>query len=264
MTDDNSAFDAGPASRPTFIIGCARSGTTLLRMMLDSHPHISAGAETKFLPDMARMVERWNLAEKFNLSRGDVVGRMRDFYGSIQTDYMRSRGKVRWVEKSPVYTLHLDLIEQMYPDAQYIHLVRDARDVVASTRDRWGWRAALGTALRKWRLYVTTARAFGAKVGPARYLELRYEDLVADPEGKMRAVLEFLGEPWDPAVLEYNSADQGFDDFHLALQKQRRQQSGDKALIYRSRARGGKGLNPLLRLATFLGSRKVMREVGYA
>jgi hypothetical protein len=252
-----------PSGRPTFIIGCARSGTTLLRMMLDSHPHISAGAETKFLPDMDRMVKRWNVAEKFGFSQDDVVRRMRDFYGSIQADYMRSRGKVRWVEKSPVYTLHLDLIEQMYPDAQYIHLVRDARDVVASTKDRWGWRAALGTALRKWRLYVITARAFGAKVGPERYHELRYEDLVAEPEAKMRAVLEFLGEPWDLAVLEYNSADQGFDDFHLSLQKRRRAQSGDKALIYRSRARGGKGLNPLLRLATWVGSRSVMREFGY-
>jgi hypothetical protein len=188
---------------------------------------------------------------------------MRDFYGSVQADYMRARGKVRWVEKSPVYTLHLELIEEMYPDAQYIHLVRDARDVVASTKDRWGWRPALGTALRKWPLYVTTARDFGRKVGRERYLELRYEDLVAEPEKKAREVLEFLGEPWDPAVLEYNSANQGHDDFHLKLQKERRQQSGDTSLIYRSRARGGKGLNPVLRLATWLGSRKEMREFGY-
>jgi hypothetical protein len=232
-------------------------------MMLDAHPHLSAGAETKFLPDIEQSLNRWSVGEKFNLSRADLVGRMRDFYGSIQADYMRSRGKVRWVEKSPVYTLHLDLIEQMYPDAQYIHLVRDARDVVASTKDRWGWRAALGTALRKWRKYVTTAREFGERVGTGRYLELRYEDLVAEPEKKAREVLEFLGEPWDPAVLDYNSANQGFDDFHLALQKQRRDQSGDRSLIYRSRARGGKGLNPLLMLATWLGSRKEMREFGY-
>lgn len=231
--------------------------------MLAAHPALSAGAETKFLPDMARMVERWKLVDKFGFPRDYWLNRIRDFYGTVQADYMRAHGKRRWVEKSPVYTLHLGLIEELYPDAQYIHLVRDARDVVASTRERWGWRVALGTALRKWRLYVTTARAFGAKVGPARYLELRYEDLVADPERKMRSVLEFVGEPWDQAVLEYDSANERIGDHHIELQRRRREQSGDKALIYRSRARGGRGLNPVLRLATWIGSRKQMREFGY-
>ncbi|MDP8903877.1 MAG: sulfotransferase [Chloroflexota bacterium] len=248
---------------PIFIIGCARSGTTLLRLVLDSHSHISAGPETKFLPDMARMIERWKLPAKFGLPREYWLERMREFYGTLQADYMRARGKRRWAEKSPVYTLHLDLLEELYPDAQYVHLIRDARDVVASTRDRWGYRAGYSTALRKWRRYVTTARAFGAQVGPQRYYELRYEDLVAAPEARMRELIAFLGERWEPRVLDYDKVEHDHHADHLAHQANRRRQTGDARLIYASRIRRGANLDPLLRLATWLGTRDLQRELGY-
>lgn len=254
-----------PAARrpPIFIIGCARSGTTLLRLMLDSHPAISCGPETKFLPDLERMITRWKLPAKYGLPREYWLERMRAFYGALQDDYMRSRGKLRWAEKSPLYTVHLELIEELYADAQYVHLVRDARDVVASTRDRWGYRAALSTALRKWRRYVGTARAFGQRLGPGRYHELRYEDLVADPDGHARRLLEFLGEPWDDAVLDYDKAQHDFHGSHLEHQAARRLEGGDARLIYSSRIRRGKNLDPVLRAATWLGSRRTLHELGY-
>jgi len=251
------------STRPIFVVGCARSGTTLLRLMLDSHPQLSSGPETKFLPDLDRIIARWKLPAKFGLPREYWLAKMRQFYGSLHEDYMRTRGKTRWAEKSPLYTLHLDLIEELYPEAQYVHLIRDPRDVVASTKERWGYRAGLGTALRKWRRYVETAQAFGARVGPTRYHELRYEDLVAEPERQMAGLLEFLGEPWDPAVLAYDGVEHNFHESHLTHQAARRQESGDSRLIYGSRVRRGRGLDPVLRLATWLGSRGLMSELGY-
>jgi hypothetical protein len=251
------------ADRPIFIIGCARSGTTLVRLILDSHPNISAGAETKFLPELGEMVERARLDGKFDVTRPYVLELMRGFYGRLQADYMLRRGKRRWAEKTPGYTLHLPLIEELYPDAQYVHVIRDGRDVVASHRDRWGYRAALGTALRKWRRYVTVARRFGRRLPPDRYHEVRYEDLVADPEKAARELLAFLGEPWDPAVLAYDRTSHSDLEQHAGLQEERRRSSSDGRLIYASRVQAGASLDPILRAAMWLGGRRLLDELGY-
>jgi len=251
------------AERPIFIIGCARSGTTLVRLILDSHPNISAGAETKFLPELGEMVERAHLYSKFDVSRPYVVELMRGFYGRLQSDYMSRRGKRRWAEKTPGYTMHLTLIDELYPDAQYVHVIRDGRDVVASHHDRWGYRAALGTALRKWRRYVTVARRFGRGLPPDRYHEVRYEDLVREPEKAARELLAFLGEPWDPQVLAYDSAAHSDLDQVAGLQEERRRSSRDGRLIYASRVQHGASLDPLLRMAVWLGGRQLLEELGY-
>jgi len=253
----------GAASAPIFVIGCARSGTTLVRLLLDSHPNISAGAETKFLPELERMIERANLDRKFDLQRAYLLDRMREFYGTIQHDYMARRGKRRWAEKTPAYTLHLPLIDELYPDAQFVHVIRDARDVVASTRDRWGYRAALGTALSKWRRYVTAARAFGRRLPAGRYHDLRYEALVEDPETVARELLAFLNEPWEAQVLAYDQYSHADLDQHVGLQEERRRSAEDRRLIYASRVRHGADLDPLLRMAVRLGGRRLMRELGY-
>ncbi len=249
--------------QPIFIIGCARSGTTLVRLILDSHPSISAGAETKLLPELAALVERAGIANKFDVQRPYILELLRGFYGRLHGDYMARRGRRRWAEKTPAYTMHLPLLDELYPNAQYVHVIRDARDVVASHRDRWGYRAALGTALRKWRDYVTAARQFGRELPPDRYHELRYEDLVLEPEQTARRLLAFLGEPWDPAVLGFDRAPHADLEQHARVQAQRRRSDGDSRLIYASRVRHGAALDPLLRMAVWLGSRHVLAELGY-
>ena len=122
-----------PADSPIFIIGCGRSGTTLLRMMLDSHPRISAGEETKFLTDLQPIVgEHWSLLSAYGFSREWWLDRIRAFYGDFQAEYLAKRGKQRWAEKTPGYTFHLDFIAELFPDAQYVHVIRDGRDVALS------------------------------------------------------------------------------------------------------------------------------------
>jgi Sulfotransferase family len=254
----------GPPA-PIFIIGCGRSGTTLLRMMLDSHARLSCGEETKFLQDLERLLtSHWPLLATYGLERGWWLERIRGFYTGFQAEYLARRGKQRWAEKSPGYTLHLDFINELFPDAQYVHLIRDGRDVVASYRDRWGYRAALRAANSIWPAFVRTARAFGASLPAERYHELRYEALVADPEATMRALLGFLGEAWDPQVLRYDQVEHDTTERYEAFTARRRRDSDEDVAIYRSRVgRGRQRLDPVLRVTLWRSSRGLLSELGY-
>lgn len=252
--------------RPVFIVGCARSGTTLLRMMLDSHPRISCGEETKFLADLEPIVgAHWRLLAPYGFDRAWWLERIREFYAGFQAAYLAPRGKARWADKSPIYTLHLDFVESLFPTAQYVHLIRDGHDVVASFRDRWGYRAAVRAANSVWAHYVRTARAFGAGLPPERYHELRYEALVADPEAAMRSLLAFLDEEWDPGVLHPEQADHATTERYAMFTAGRRQATGDEAAIYQSRVGAGKqGLDPVLRALLHRSSGSLLAELGYA
>ena len=198
MTDEPGT----PASLPTapiFVIGSARSGTTMLRLMLDSHARISSGEETHFLQQMEPVVgKQWRLLERYGFPREYWLDRLRHLYGDFQAEYAARRGKARWADKDPANTLLLPFVEELFPDAQYIHLVRDGHDVVASHRDRWGYRSGVRSARGAWRKYVEAARSFGAEAGPGRFLEVRYEALVTDTETELRRLFTFLGEAWDP------------------------------------------------------------------
>jgi len=125
--------------------------------------------------------------------------------------YAAERGKARWGDKTPLYMQHLDVLERLFPDARYVHLIRDGRDAALSflsvpeglMTEGWGHpRDAAGFACQ-WATEVAAARALGARVGAERYHELRYESLVADPEGALRAACAFAELRFDPAMLDY-------------------------------------------------------------
>jgi hypothetical protein len=145
-----------------------------------------------------------------------------------------------------------------------VHLIRDAHDVVASHRERWGYRSAVRCAARTWREYVTAARTFGQSLPSDRYTELRYEQLVADPETVMRQLIEFLHEPWEPAILEYTRFEHGMRDKHQKLTEKRRQSAGESSTIYRSRVGAGKReIDPLLRGLLWSRSGRLLKDLGY-
>src|SRR5579875_1073734 len=188
---------------PIFIVGCPRSGTTLLRRMIDSHPNISCGPETGFLADLER-AERlnWERIVRFGVSRRQWHQQAADYFEWLHLQYMHAQGKRRWADKTPSYALFLDYIDQLFPTAQVVHIIRDGRDVVASHRDRWGIRSA-NRAVRAWPLHVGKARAWGQGQPGSRYYELRYEALVAEPEAVLRPLVAWLGEPWDDRVMAF-------------------------------------------------------------
>ncbi len=206
---------------PFFIVGCPRSGTTLLRRLLVAHPRISIPEESHFIPlmhraygDPATEVEARRLADailslrwirdwKCPIDR-DRLAECRSFAALVATlfeSHARREGKPRWGDKTPQYVTCIPLLAGLFPDARFIHIHRDPRDVVPS------WIAApFGptnhfVAAAAWDRLVTTGRAAGRLVPPGAYLEIGYEMLVRDVEGTMRAVCGFLGEEFHPAVL---------------------------------------------------------------
>ncbi len=250
---------------PVFIIGSGRSGTTLLRLMIDSHPRISCGEETHFLRDLSSITGGyWHLLDGYGFSREYWIERIRDLYAGFQTDYLQRRGKGRWAEKDPTYTLMLPFIDELFPDAQYVHLVRDAYDVVASFRDRWGYRSALRVARGDWARYVRAGRDFGQRLPADRYHELRYEALVEDPEPALRSLFQFLGEAWDPAVLRFQDAPHDATERYTRFTAERRREGGGDGAVYTSRVGAGRReLDPVLRAMVRKGAGPLLRELGY-
>ena len=253
------------ASAPVFVIGSPRSGTTLLRLILDSHPRISCGEETHFLRDLEAVVGRnWELVATYGLPREWWIEHIRELYEAFQAEVLARSGKVRWAEKDPTYTLHLPFIEELFPDALYLHLLRDGYDVVASFRDRWGYKSAARAARTEWARYVTAARELGTRLPQDRFLEVRYEALVADPDEQGRRIFGFLGEAWDPAVLAFDPADHSATDRYQWFTAQRREAGGEDSTIYRSRVgAGAASLDPVLRTILRRRHGSLLRQLGY-
>lgn len=219
--------DAPPAM--PIIVGSPRSGTTLLRFMLDSHPEVAIPPETGFLVLGEQLVGAGDaLRERFadavtayppsapawpdfgipaesfrrqlaGLQPFSVADGFRLFYRL----YAGRFGKPYYGDKTPTYCRHLWAIERLLPEARFIHLVRDGRDVAVSLRPRWFSPGPdIVTQARYWRDNVAAAREQGP--GCRHYLELRYEDLLRAPEAALRRVCGFLGLSYHPAMLRYH------------------------------------------------------------
>lgn len=264
---DSSPLAATPEGQvpPIFVVGSPRSGTTLLRLILDSHPRISCGEETHFLRRLGSIVgDDWPLVATYSLDRAWWLDRIRDLYTSFQAEVLARSGKARWAEKDPTYTLHLDFIDELFPDALYVHLLRDGHDVVASFRDRWGYRAAARAARGEWARYVRAAQALGRRLPSERFTEIRYEHLVAEPEPVVRGLFEFLGEDWHPEVLDFDPADHSATDRYRRFTAGRRASGDDQSTIYRSRVgAGGASLDPFLRTLLRRRNGDLLRQLDY-
>jgi sulfotransferase family protein len=211
------------------IIGAPRSGTTLLRFMLDSHPELAIPPETGFLsladhfsgtgaalrraffdgvrtfpPDAPGWNDFGLPAEEFWASLVAIEPfSIADGYRAFYRGYAARAGKPRWGDKTPMYCLHLATIAAVLPEARFIHIVRDGRDVALSLRQMWFSPGhGIDVQAEHWRRCVSTAREHGARCG--HYHEVRYEELVSDPERVLRAVCEFVELSYAPEMLEYH------------------------------------------------------------
>ncbi|MFD7711984.1 sulfotransferase family protein [Streptomyces sp. NPDC059785] len=221
---------APPSVRPVFVLGCPRSGTTLLQLMLHAHPRIAMPPETRFvLPAYAGRLDFGDLRERANraglaewitgreasrfhelgVDAGQVVRRITDgpptlgsALGTVLRSYAEAHGKVRWGDKRPAYALHVREMLRLFPDAQFIHLVRDGRDCVASLLGMDWWHRGFHEAVATWAQVADTTRAHARRLGPGTWHELRFEDLLADPEKELRGVCGFLGEEYAPQMSE--------------------------------------------------------------
>jgi Sulfotransferase family len=214
---------------PVIVLGVGRSGTTLLRVMLDRNSTLAIPYETFFVPQLAHRHGRKIQLDDFL----DDLGRLRTLYdwgitpddvrprlhegmrtseaiAAIFETYAERQGKTRWGDKTPLYMQQLPLIERLFPDACWIHLVRDGRDAALSFLElpegfsgkTWALPRTAAQFAARWRTEVLAARRLG-RHPYGSYLELRYEDLVADPEGKLREVCEHASLPWEPGMLDH-------------------------------------------------------------
>lgn len=251
--------------QPIFLVGCHRSGTTLLRLILDSHPHISFGPEVPFLVEFVDRItgdQHWQNFSRYGFPKEYWLEQVATLFDRVKTDYARTKGKQRWADKAPRYAMPVDLIAAMFPTCQIVHIIRDGRDVIASHRDGWGYVSAL-KAVAKWPYYVHATQTAGRALPAGRYYEMRYEDLLRNTESEVRSLLDFLGEPWEDAVLHYERQ-HDTRPVHRGESARHRTTHTDGGVIYRGPSGNGRhGLDPLLSIMAGVAARRRLRELGY-
>jgi Sulfotransferase family len=192
-----------------FLIGAERSGTTLLRLMLDHHPHISSGGEFNYVtahlredgsePTSKQFEEALQVDRQFFYSdlaydpELDYTQQVRSFLTQLCGDRKAIGATVHFNYRSLV---------RWWPEARFIHLVRDPRDVSSSVI-KMGWSGNLWTASRRWLAAEQEVEEFRKQVPDALVHKLRFEDLVSHPVEKLSALCSFLDLEYDPEMLGY-------------------------------------------------------------
>lgn len=225
---------ASPPQRPIIVVGCPRSGTTLLSTMLHAHPRLSMPPETRFLMpvyrgraefgDLREQANRRLLADRIVRTRGTkfrdlgldrdlVTRRIVDGAPTVGTaiatvfqSFAQAHGKARWGEKRPAYWADIDVILRLFPDAQIVHLIRDPRACVASIKKLDWWVRGFDGALATWMLALERLPRDTRHLPADSYTELYFEQLVRDPRAVLTELCAFLGEDFDEAMLEHHRA----------------------------------------------------------
>jgi hypothetical protein len=225
-----------------FIVGCPRSGTTLLKRVVDAHPQITITRETHWITKLMRgedaaspaapvtpaLLERLLADDRFQRLRLDtaplerlVNGRRPVSYAelvsAVYDQHGAREGKALVGDKTPRYVRDIPMLHELFPHARFVHLIRDGRDVCSSVlswrneRGRrivtsyssWDDEPVMTTALW-WEQLVRLGREAGAGIGAGLYREVRYEKLVDDPAGTCRALCAFLDVPYDERMLAFH------------------------------------------------------------
>jgi protein-tyrosine sulfotransferase len=197
---------------PLFILSQARTGSTLVRYLVDAHPDVCCPPELA----LGRLCR--SLAYTIDLTcrdRSEVHRRVRAHVDAIMSDYCLRKNKPRWCDKSTNNLEHLEMVDAVFPDAQYICLHRQCLDVVQSLMElfKYGFPGRYSTLVARsperlvdglidsWTGPTRTLLAFEA-AHHAQCVRLRYEDLVADPSATAERLFSFLGHSFDATMLD--------------------------------------------------------------
>lgn len=227
-----------------FIVGCSRSGTTLLQHMVAAHPKIAVIPETRWFvrwyekgygvtPDgfvtlelVSRLLTRHRLFRDIDLEicQEELEELIGDGHSILYQDFVRymfdrygeARGKPFVGNKTPGYVRRLKTIHSLWPQTRLVHIIRDGRDVCLSmiqmiedeekkVKRFRGWHDdPVSTTAFWWEWDVRLGREAGALLSPSLYHEVRYESLVAQPEVECSALCEFLGVTYDDVMLQHH------------------------------------------------------------
>jgi hypothetical protein len=224
-----------------FIVGCPRSGTTLLERIVDAHPQVAIihemwwllkwykervgmTAEGSVTPELvARLMGYRKFTKRVHLGREELEGLVRSdepvtyarFMTGVFDLYAKARGKPLAGDKTPENVRQLETLHGLWPKARFVHLIRDGRDVCLSVRN---WRKTVKVLERSptwtedpvtsvalwWKWHVQLGREAGSWLGPDRYYEMRYESLVAHPAEECAKLCTFFGLHYDEAMTSYH------------------------------------------------------------
>jgi hypothetical protein len=199
--------DPAPVRGPIFIVSPMGTGSTLLRLILDSHRNIAIPHETGFMRIYTAMrfipfkLSGRNWAKRLGWSDDELDEEARRFFDRIFMRYADEHGKQRWGEKTPQHTWHVAKMKRVFPDSVIVAIVRHPGAALSSNMRRFGHSTRWGI-LHCRRYYKEIARV--ASISHERMVILRYEDLVLRPEPVLRELLDWLGEPWDDSVLGHH------------------------------------------------------------
>lgn len=220
---------------PFFIVGCGRSGTTLLRRMIDAHPLLAVPVESLFMIDYLRArdsisAERFRklVVKEHEFSEweldvtADALAPCPDVVSGINNlheRYAQKEGAQFWGQKTPRFVRYGHLLKEVYPHAKFIHVIRDPRAVAVSLRKSNVHRSNIYYGSRRW-LKDVQAGLDLKRDFPESVLEVSYEALVSDTEPMLRQVCEFLGIPFDEAMLNYHKQRESvYEGYHAQIHK---------------------------------------------
>lgn len=195
---------------PVFIVGALRSGTTLLRLMVDHHPRVCVFGEFEYAVRWIEDGKLPSIREYHRLLESDRVFRAEglridpslDYRGLVQSLLLQASAS----SGKPIVggAIHSNFHElpALFPDARYIHLLRDPRDVSRSCIGM-GWVGNVYHGTRYWVEAVERWKRLESVLAPSQKHQLKYEDLIRDPDHELRKICEFLEVPFDRAMLEY-------------------------------------------------------------
>jgi hypothetical protein len=222
-----------PGSGPPpflFVVGCGRSGTSVLRRVLDGHSQLAVAHEARFVGPLSRRRARYESGDEFDVAafaadlladpavRGNLGLRPEDVRAALGgapvvdypdavrrvfSYYAARRGKPRYGDKMPAYVLRMPALAELFPEARFVHIIRDGRDVALSTMAIPGRREDAVRLGLEWRRRVEEGRHAGSRLGPTRYCEVRYESLVDDPADDVARLCEFLDLSYEPEMLRF-------------------------------------------------------------
>lgn len=223
-----------------FIVGCPRSGTTLLQRMVDAHPHIAIPPESHWIakwfekrrgltpegfvtPELVFRLFEYPRFSQLKISREELEALIKSdeplsyatFVSEIFDLYGKAQGKPLVGDKTPSYARSLRTLHALWPKARFVHLIRDGRDVCLSYIgwEKFNKRASLfatwnedpvTTVALWWKCHVRSAREVGSTLSPDLYFEIRYESLVTHPADECKALCAFLDVPYDGAMLRFH------------------------------------------------------------
>lgn len=262
-------------------MGAQRSGTTLLRLILNAHSRIAIPEEARFLTpilkkkhlakhfsgeSLRRLVRYLSANEQFRLwnynshpflaglSQKDAVS-LRELIETMFSSYCAAEGKTIWGDKSLFFS-SIDILGTLFPDARFIHIVRDGRDVFDSWRKMDSTKGNAAVIALDWRYKLYRIERSLKRIPSAQQLTIRYEDLIGEPEKQLKAICAFIGVEYEAGMLDFHkTSHQYIGDHHSNLIF--------NAINNANRAKWRKNLTPVEINAFTLMTGSRLKQYGY-